>query len=76
MRPKTWAGLTLDRAVGVLCATTNQGLHAAAKRRGTVIVDSWRTHADGTPVDPPPSTSDARDWDAWRARHGYSGVHH
>jgi hypothetical protein len=67
---KRYIGVTLNqtgRPSETLQSNTRRGLHAMAKRRGTVIVDSWPSN------DPPPVRSDAREWDAYRNRHGYAG---
>jgi len=37
------------------------------ERATAVVTDSWPEH------DGPPSTADARDWDDWRMRRGYTG---
>ena len=63
---KKWIGKTL--AGHTLESTTRKGLIAMATRRETVIVDSWPAN------DPPPASGDAREWDAYRNRHGYAGA--
>ena len=55
---------------GTVTATTRRGLMQMAKRRRTVVVDSWTTDDA-----PPFNSSDARDWDDYRNRHGYAGGH-
>jgi len=47
-----------------------EALQRAKRRTRTdVIVDSWPT------LDAPPTTGDARAWDAYRTRRGYAGGH-
>jgi len=55
-------------------STSRRGAVAIARRRGTVVVEFWRLRPDGSRINPPPTTSDARDWDLWRNSLGYSGI--
>jgi hypothetical protein len=48
-----------------IVSTTFRGLEAMAKRRGTYLVDAYRSNAA-----PPSNINDAQAWDDYRAEYG------
>lgn len=67
MSGRRWIWTVWDPTTG---QTSQRGPQRTRPREHAraVVVDSWP--AD----DPMPTSSDAREWDAWRTRNGCSGV--